>query len=375
VLQPTPFCNIDCRYCYLPDRRSKRRMSEEVLDAVFARVFEGDLVQGPFTVVWHAGEPLVLPPSWYERAFAIAAARSEGRALISHSFQTNGILIDDEWCELIRERRLHVGVSIDGPDFLHDRYRVTRRGRGTHAAVLAGIARLKRSGIPFHVITVLTRETLDYPDELFAFYREQEIGEVGFNVEEIEGPHRGSSLEGAEAEQCFRRFLARFFELTLRSEGAVRVRELDGTLAAILHGGEDRLLLTQETAPFAIVTVDCEGNYGTFSPELLGLESPTHGDFSLGNVLRGSFADAARSERFRSLHGAIAAGIERCRAECRYYGFCGGGAPVNKLCENGGFDTTETLFCRLNRKATLDAVLDHVARTGGGRSPRTLAAP
>src|SRR5262245_2425138 len=350
-------------------------MSAEVLEAVFERVFESDLVHGPFTAVWHAGEPLVLPPSWYARAFEIAAARNSGHVEIAHAFQTNGMLIDDEWCAFIRAHRLHVGVSIDGPEFLHVRHRVTRRGTGTHAKALAGLERLRRSGIPFHVITVLTRESLDYPDELFAFYREQGISEVGFNIEEIEGPHRRSSLESDEADHAFRRFLDRFYELMLRSAGAVRVRELDGTLAALRHVGEDGPLLTQETAPFAVLTVDCDGNYGTFSPELLGLPSPAFGDFSLGNVLRDSFADASRSARFRSLYGAIADGIARCRAECRYYGFCGGGAPVNKLCENGAFDTTETLFCRLNRKATLDVVLDRIARPEGALLPSAPPSP
>jgi uncharacterized protein len=68
VVQPTPFCNLDCSYCYLPDRGSKRRIRPETLERIFERFFESDLVTRPFTVVWHAGEPLVLPPAFYGRS-------------------------------------------------------------------------------------------------------------------------------------------------------------------------------------------------------------------------------------------------------------------------------------------------------------------
>jgi uncharacterized protein len=100
----------------------------------------------------------------------------------------------------------------------------------------------------------------------------------------------------------------------------------------------------------------------TFSPELLGLSSARYGDFFLGNVETDSLAAAAASPRFAAIHGDIVAGVEQCRRECPYFLFCGGGAPVNKLCENGSFASTETLFCRLNRQARLDVLLDKLAR-------------
>lgn len=335
-------------------------MSERVLDRTFARIFESPLVAGPFTVVWHAGEPMVLRPAWYARAFEIAAAHNRDGVVITHSFQTNGMLLDDEWCAFIRAHELRIGVSIDGPAFLHDRHRVTRKGTGTHRQALEGIARLRVHGIPFHVISVLTDDALDYPDELYAFYREHGVREVGFNVEEIEGPHTRSSLAGAQVETRFRRFLARFFALVAEEGDALHVRELAATMAAIAHGGGRDLISTQETTPFAIVAVDAAGNFSSFSPELLGLTDPRYRDFVLGNVETDAFVDAAQSPAFAAMRDAIAAGVDRCRDGCAYYGFCGGGAPVNKLAENGDFDSTETLFCRLNRKAMLDVVLDRI---------------
>lgn len=228
---------------------------------------------------------------------------------------------------------------------------------------MEGIARLQRNSIPFHVITVLTHEALDYPDEMYAFYVENRIENVGFNIEEIEGPNERSSLSAADADQRFRGFMSRFFDLVAAGGYPLRVREFDSTLAAVLHGGTEVLPPMQETTPFAIISVDYAGNFSSFSPELLGLRSAHYGDFTLGNVQTDTLAAVTHSPRFTALYADIGAGIQKCRQECSYFGFCGGGAPANKYFENGSFVSTETLFCRLTRKALLDVVLEKVSRS------------
>src|SRR4051812_29699310 len=156
VLQPTPFCNIDCSYCYLPDRRSTKRMSRETLGQALEWTFTSGLVQQPFTVLWHAGEPLVLPVAFYEEATALLDRANRERVPVRQSFQTNATLLDEEWCEFFLRHDAHVGVSVDGPAFLHDRSRRTRQGEGTLDRVLRGIRLLNDNQVPFDVITVLT---------------------------------------------------------------------------------------------------------------------------------------------------------------------------------------------------------------------------
>jgi uncharacterized protein len=369
VLQPTPFCNIDCTYCYLPDRASTKSMSPEVLEHVFARVFESGLATRPFTVVWHAGEPLVLPPAYYERAFALLDRANAPGLPVWHSLQTNATLIDDAWCDFIRARGVRVGVSVDGPAFLHDRCRRTRQGRGTHERVVRGMRRLRAAGIPFHVITVLTRPSLDYPDELYEFYTAEGVDQVGFNVEEIEGPHAHSSLEAGDTRAALARFLGRFYDLAAATDPQMHVREFDGAVAALAAGAGGPPPRTHETTPLAIISVDCDGNFGTFSPELLGLPSAHYGGFALGRVQTDSFQGALDSPKLRAMAADVGAGVERCRRECAYFPFCGGGAPANKYFENGSFDSTETLFCRLTKQAVLDVVLDKLERPGAPPSP------
>lgn len=163
VLQSTPFCNIDCRYCYLPDRSNTKHMSMEVVSRVASEVLSSDLVEAPVVFLWHLGEPLAVPRSFYEEAFAeIERINQIHQREYSHSFQTNGTLMNDQWADLLKRFRVRLGVSLDGPVFVHDQQRVTRSGQGTHEAVLRGLRVLQAHKVPFSVITVLTDFSLDY---------------------------------------------------------------------------------------------------------------------------------------------------------------------------------------------------------------------
>lgn len=361
VVQPTPFCNVDCSYCYLPDRQNTKKITLETLEKAFAWVFSSGLVRQPFTLLWHAGEPLVMSAAFYERASELLERHNHTDFAITQSFQTNATLIDDDFCDFARRRDVHVGVSVDGPAFLHDRHRRTRSGAGTLGRVLDGMRLLQQRGIAFDVITVLTADSLLYPDELFDFYVEHGVTSVGFNVEEIEGPNVTTSLLGHQTGARFRRFLSRFLDLALGCDPPLKVREFDCSAGGLRHRYESGAR-TQESRPFAIVNVDCEGNFSTYSPELLGLSSPRHGSFALGNVAADSLESVLASPRFLALEDEIARGQRMCEETCRYWAFCGGGPPGNKYFENGTFASTETTFCRLHKQACLDVALDKLER-------------
>jgi len=102
VVQPTPFCNINCNYCYLPDRKNKATMSQEVLQALFEKVFASGWACNQLTVIWHAGEPLVMPVSYYEEAFNLIESLRPQDIQVRHSFQTNGTLLSRSWCDLFK---------------------------------------------------------------------------------------------------------------------------------------------------------------------------------------------------------------------------------------------------------------------------------
>jgi len=373
VVQPTPFCNIDCRYCYLPDRTSKAVVSEATLANLFRQVFASGWAAEGLSVVWHAGEPMVLPIDFYRRAFALIDGLKPASLPVRQSFQTNGTLIDDAWCEFFTEAHVNVGVSIDGPQWLHDKNRVTRSGRGTFEKTVAGIRRLRRHGLPFHVISVLTKESLAAPQELFDFYVAEEIKDVCFNVEESEGNYRSQSFAEIGIEDAYYRFLSEFWRLLAAHPGRIRfVREIDDAQSNVMRPKEAGFF-NQLVEPFAVTSMDWQGNIATFSPELLGLKNPLYDDFILGNVNRDQLIEMIESPVFAKMHADIRAGIALCRERCEYFSVCGGGEPVNKLFENGSFVSAETTYCRMTRMRMTDLVLDRLEQVRppatGGRAP------
>ncbi len=111
VIQPTPFCNIACRYCYLPDRNSKAVISKETLVNLASQVFASGWVGDCLSVVWHAGEPMVLPIDFYRDAFLTIDQLKPTGLAITHAFQTNGTLIDAAWCEFFTEQQSMSGSA------------------------------------------------------------------------------------------------------------------------------------------------------------------------------------------------------------------------------------------------------------------------
>lgn len=358
VLQASPFCNIDCRYCYLPQRSDTARMSTAVLARIFEEVLSSRLTEDPIVFLWHLGEPLSLPLPYYQNAFALCAQINTryGRTY-SHSFQTNATLINADWINLIREHRVGVGVSVDGPAFIHDRQRINRAGHGTHAAVMRGITQLQEAGIGFSAITVLTSFTLNHVDELYRFYLDHHLLDIGFNIDEIEGSNANSSFADHAAPARYRQFLTTLLEKISQDDGALKVREFWTTLKSVASARERPFNTLIE--PLKMINFDHLGNFSTFCPELVAGVSAEYQDFRMGNILKGSLAAIYDNPVFQRVQREIQSGVERCEQSCAYWDLCGGGSPSNKFFETGRFDVSETLACRVHKKTVVDVLLDH----------------
>jgi uncharacterized protein len=362
VIQPTPFCNIDCRYCYLPDRSLRATISDRTLDNFFVKLFASGWIRGRVDIAWHAGEPTVLPIGFYRRAFAIVERHRPPGLKVVHGFQTNGTLLNAEWCEFFRSAQINLGVSIDGPKHLNDANRVSRSGRSTFAKVVAGIRLLRAEAIPFHVITVLSNESLRSARELHDFYVAEGVEHVGFNVEESEGTHVSDLRPGPALWEAYRSFLAEFWAIAAREGRIKSIREIDHMLRAIYTKPDAATLPNASPGnmlvePFAVLSMDHQGNLATFSPELLGQTNASYNDFVIGNTNTDDFADLLERPVLARMYADIRAGVELCRKECPYFQVCGGGEPVNKIAENGSFASSVTNYCRMTRMAVADLVV------------------
>ena len=360
VVQATSLCNLDCSYCYLPERQRRQVFDLDQLPLLLQRVLESPFCGDRLALLWHAGEPLTLPCSYYDRATALIEQVLSGWSgptpLIEQHIQTNGTTLNREWCDCIRRNRLVVGVSIDGPADIHDAHRRFRNGRGSHARTLAGIRLLQKEGIPFHTISVITAAAMEQPERMYRFFRDAGITAVGFNVEEQEGCHAESSMQGLRREAQYRAFLQRFWQLSEADGHPLALREFDELIDLIASGR--RLRENQLNRPMAILNVAWNGDFSTFDPELLGVGSDTYGGFSLGNIRSDSLEAACRGERFRHLHRDIRAGMETCRSHCDLYGFCGGGMGSNKFWEHGSLASSETSACRFRTRIPMEVLLE-----------------
>jgi uncharacterized protein len=337
-------------------------MTIDTVKAVASNAFSSGWVENKLTIAWHAGEPLTVPIQFYEEAYREINWLTPLGVDVKHNFQTNGMLIDERWCDFFRMTRSQVGVSVDGPSVINDLQRLTRSGRSTLAKTLRGIHTLQARGVDFEVITVITETALDRAKEIYEFYIAEGIERVSFNVEEVEGSHKHSSLCAVDMEQRFGKFLREFWNLN-RKHGAIRyIREFDHMLSRIVAPASSTIenLLTQ---PFSIISVDCDGNFSTFCPELLGNDAPSYDNFVLGNIHATTFESAAMSPLLNRLQRDIAAGISKCRTSCDYFDVCGGGAPANKFFENKSFDSTETMHCRLIVKILARLTMEIVDRS------------
>lgn len=367
VLQSTSFCNIACKYCYLADKEVKTRMSLDTVRAIARDLRESELCANGISVVWHAGEPMVLPMDYYADAIAIIDAEFPDVPR-RYNFQTNGTLITEALCEFIKCHGIKMGLSVDGPATIHDRNRLTRAGRGTHAKVVAGMEMLQAHGIDYHVIAVLSSDSLDMADEIYDFFVEHRVREVSFNIEEVEGVHQNSSMTAAQ-EAKVRTFYERLLLRNSQSDFKLEIRELAHAMGSLARGPTANAFDNTLIRPLGIVSYGVNGEISCFSPELLGVTSATHDSFVFGNVHEGGLGSVLRDMRFKRVFAEIMAGVNLCAESCSMFGYCGGGAPSNKLFENGSFASGETLYCRYGIKIPVDIAAEHALKLGGAMEP------
>ena len=120
VLQPTSFCNLNCRYCYVPDRRDKERVSAAVLEKSIELAVNSDLIDKECEFLFHAGEPMTVGMEFYRKTALLIDKHNNDSKKFHKVIQTNATLVNEEWCSLFQKYRYKLGVSIDGPEFLHN---------------------------------------------------------------------------------------------------------------------------------------------------------------------------------------------------------------------------------------------------------------
>ncbi len=374
VMQPTSGCNINCRYCYVPNRNDYSVMSLDVVRATARRFVADDQIRakGRVRFLWHCGEPLVAGMQFYQNALRIIEEETSGSIGVEHSIQTNGTLIDDRWCRFFSDTNMKVGLSIDGPQFLHDSSRVNWSGRGTFAHVMRGFERMKSAGLRVGALCVITNKHLDYPVELFDFFLSNGFTSLGLNIEEIENQNTQSSLLDAEQRledhtlEKFRTFSRTLFAEWRKAGNRPKIREFSTYLSVLRKRQLDKSYRKRpdEVAELGIFTVQRNGDVSTFSPEFAGATSEQYSNFVIGNVQVHSLSEMLTSRSYKKLRAAVGSHVSACQESCYLFDVCGGSHLSNAYFEAGTFDQAESNACRLLKKEVSEMFFAELADHG-----------
>jgi uncharacterized protein len=312
-------CNLDCAYCFYLDREAdpyrslpERRMSLETLE----RLVDTFLFYSyPNSVLaFQGGEPTLAGLKFFEKLIEFEKQYGRDGQSVSNSIQTNGILIDDDWCGLFREYRWLVGVSLDGPQEMHDAYRRNKAGQGTWRQVMRGIEILGKNQVEFNVLCVLSQANVGRPKELYRFFRGLGVDYIQYiPLAEFDGD--GNPLPPSITAEQYGRFLVETFELWWPERRKARIRCFDN-LAEALAGrspGDCSLLETCDS----YCVVECNG-------DVYPCDFFVEREWKLGNVMVDSWAEIARRERRFGCAAKKTLAAPECLA-CEYQPVCRGG--------------------------------------------------
>ncbi|WP_213793626.1 anaerobic sulfatase maturase [Klebsiella aerogenes] len=348
-------CNLDCSYCFylhkehLLQQEKRRYMSDETLENFIRQYIDGqDGEQVVFS--WQGGEPTLMGLEFFHKVVKFQQQYKKPGQRIENDLQTNGILINDAWAEFLKANHFLVGLSIDGPRELHDRYRITRSGKPTFDKVMAGVDALKRNGVPFNALVTVNRTNARFPLEVYRFVtRELGATYVQFNpcVEPVDftqtAPHfwRDDSIPTVGSRRArpgdldaivtdwsvdpddWGRFLIATFEEWVNNDlGRVQVNLFETAVAQMM----DMPAQICTTAEFCGKGLAVEKNGDVFS-----CDHYVYPEYQIGNIADNSLARMAFSERQQAFGmGKCDTLPQQCR-QCPYLKLCHGECPKNRL--------------------------------------------
>lgn len=319
-------CNLRCEYCfYLPKRelypRTKRHaMSREVMHTLIGQYMQ--MAGGNPSFGWQGGEPTTLGIDFFRRVVALQAQKAKPGQAISNGFQTNGILIDDEWARLFARYNFLVGLSLDGPEELHNHYRRDGRRHGTFEQVIRAAEVLRRNDVEFNILCMVTSYSAHRANETWDFFLRQKLGYLQF-IPCVEFDRDGvqAAPYSCTPEQ-YGTFLCEAFDRWAEEDvPSVYCRTFNDLLSAYMGN----------PAPTCIFRPAC-GDYLLLehNGDVYPCDFFVEPQWLLGNVMDTPLVDIALSDRFREFREAKSGGCGEQCGECRWLTYCYGGCQRHR---------------------------------------------
>jgi uncharacterized protein len=358
-------CNIDCTYCFFLSKdalypNEKHRMSAATLEAYIRQLLESHSAP-QVTVAWQGGEPTLMKLEFFRHSIELVEKYRRPDQVVQHTFQTNGILLDDDWCAFFKEHNFLVGLSVDGPREIHDTYRVDRRKRGTFDRVMAGWRQLNRHGVDFNILCTVNAANEKHGRRVYRFFRDvldakwvQFIPIVERATEEtLQIANKGWSeqsggkrllytqtgnlvTERTVGAEQYGRFLIDVFEEWVRHDvGNVYVQLFDVTLEAFF--GRHKLCIHAPTCGY--------GPALEYNGDLYSCDHFVEPRFRLGNIHQTHMLKLVASPEQREFGNAKRETLTaQCRS-CKVRNWCNGGCPKDRFALSRDGEPGQNYLC------------------------------
>lgn len=331
-------CNLDCTYCFFLSKEklypnSRFRMTDDALEAYIRQVIESQRTP-EVTISWQGGEPTLLGLDFYRRSIEYEKKYTRPGVSIQHTMQTNGILLNDAWCEFFREHHFLIGLSLDGPQAMHDTYRVDKGGAPTFHKVMRAARLLQAHQVEFNILTTVNAANAAHPLEVYRFLRDEvgtrfmqfipiverinARGEIGLQ----EGNRVSERSVGPEQWGAF--LISIFDEWVRRDVGTVFVQMFDAALASWV-GAPPGLCIFAETCGNALAL--------EHNGDLYSCDHFVEPKYLLGNIKQQHMIELVASEQQRQFGLHKRDSLPRYCRECEVRFACHGECPKNRFLE------------------------------------------
>jgi uncharacterized protein len=331
-------CNLDCTYCFFLSKEklypnSRFRMSDDLLETYIRQLLESQRAP-EVTISWQGGEPTLMGLDFFKRSIDYVNKYARPGTTVQHTMQTNGILLNDAWCDFFREHNFLIGLSLDGPQAMHDTYRVDKGGAPTFHKVMRAARLLQAHQVEFNILTTVNAANADYPLEVYRFLR----GEVGTQfmqfipiVERINehgeiGFQEGNKVsERSVKPEQWGTFLITIFDEWVRHDvGTVFVQMFDAALAS-WYGAPPALCIFSETCGNALAL--------EHNGDLYSCDHFVEPKYLLGNIKQKHMIELVASDQQRHFGINKRDTLPRYCRECEVRFACHGECPKNRFLE------------------------------------------
>ena len=337
-----PLCNMACDYCYYLEKSElyagskSYKMSDEMLER-FIDTYINCQTTPIVLFTWHGGETLLRGLDFFRKAMRLQRKYSRGRE-VSNCIQTNGLLINDEWCRFFKDNNFLIGISIDGPERLHDHYRQDCGGHGTFKRVMRGIELMQQHGVDFNTLSVINDYNIGYPVEIYRFFKEigsqfmqftpivERLGSRDDGLELLTADDQPEDMELAPwsvSPLAYGNFYIRMFDEWVRHDvGQYYVQLFDATLACTV-GEPPGVCLYAKTCGHALAM--------EHNGDVYACDHFVYPEYLRGNIQHDSLVSitlSADQQRFGSdKHTRLP---HHCQT-CPYLHLCHGECPKNRI--------------------------------------------